>query len=113
MLTTAIHCDILMMKGVDYMATSNINVRVDSEIKSMSTDILNSLGLDMTTAINIYLRKIIDSNGIPFPVQRRFNKETEEAIAEANKIASGEIKAKSYKNTQEMFADIFSEEDDE
>ena len=47
-----------MMKGVDYMATSNINVRVDSEIKSMSTDILNSLGLDMTTAINIYLRKI-------------------------------------------------------
>jgi DNA-damage-inducible protein J len=95
------------------MPVSNINVRVDSDVKSTSTEILNSLGLDMTTAINIYLRQIIEFNGLPFPVQKKFNRETEEAIAEAHKIASGEMKAKTYSNVEDMFNDILSEDDDE
>lgn len=94
------------------MQTSNINVRVNAEIKSASTEILNALGLDMTTAINIYLRQIIDCNGLPFPVQRRFNRETEEAIAEAHKIASGEVQAKRYTDAQALFSDLLSEDAD-
>ncbi|MDR0315283.1 MAG: type II toxin-antitoxin system RelB/DinJ family antitoxin [Treponema sp.] len=50
------------------MALTNINIRVDSKIKSQAQDVLASLGLDMTTAINIFLRQAIQQHGIPFAI---------------------------------------------
>ena len=50
------------------MPTSNINIRVDSEIKSQAQDVFTSLGLDMSTAINIFLRQAIRQRGLPFAV---------------------------------------------
>ena len=47
-------------------ANANINVRVDSEVKNKSQDVFSALGLDMTSAINIFLRQVIRKNGIPF-----------------------------------------------
>ena len=47
-------------------ANSNINIRVDSEIKNKAQDVFSALGLDMTSAINIFLRQAIRKNGIPF-----------------------------------------------
>jgi addiction module RelB/DinJ family antitoxin len=46
--------------------SSNINIRVDSDIKSKAQDVFTALGLDMTSAINIFLRQAIRKNGIPF-----------------------------------------------
>jgi DNA-damage-inducible protein J len=46
------------------MAT--INIRTDSEIKAKSQEIFESLGLDMTTAINIFLRQTVRRNDLPF-----------------------------------------------
>ena len=48
--------------------TANINIRVDSDIKSEAQNVFLSLGLDMTTAINIFLRQVIQRRGIPFAV---------------------------------------------
>jgi len=50
------------------MPTTNINVRIDSEIKSQAQDVLAFLGLDMTTAINIFLRQTIQRRAIPFAI---------------------------------------------
>ena len=47
-------------------ANTNINVRVDSEVKNKAQDVFSALGLDMTSAINIFLRQAIRKNGIPF-----------------------------------------------
>ena len=47
-------------------ANSNINVRVDGDIKNKANDVFAALGLDMTSAINIFLRQSIRKNGIPF-----------------------------------------------
>ena len=47
-------------------ANTNINVRVDSEIKNKAQEVFSALGLDMTSAINIFLRQAIRKNGIPF-----------------------------------------------
>ena len=46
----------IYVKGDDFMAslTSAINIQIDSETKRKSTDILNNLGLSMSTAINIF-----------------------------------------------------------
>jgi len=45
---------------------TNINIRVDSDIKSKAQDVFMGLGLDMTSAINVFLRQAIRKNGIPF-----------------------------------------------
>ena len=47
---------------------TNINIRVDSNIKREAQEVLSSLGLDMTTAINIFLRQTIKRRGIPFSI---------------------------------------------
>lgn len=50
------------------MSMTNINIRTDSEIKSKAQDIFTSLGLDMTTAINLFLRQTVRQNDLPFVV---------------------------------------------
>ena len=50
------------------MAISNINIRVDNDIKKQAQEVFASLGLDMTTAINVFLRQAIQKHGLPFPV---------------------------------------------
>jgi DNA-damage-inducible protein J len=50
------------------MSISNINIRVDSDVKAKAQQLFASLGLDMTTAVNIFLRQTVRTRGIPFPV---------------------------------------------
>lgn len=68
------------------MSTTNINIRVDSEIKSQAQEVFSSLGLDMTTAINIFLRQSIRQHGIPFPVSAEPVKKTPKAGGWEGKI---------------------------
>ena len=46
----------------------SIHVAIDGETKHLAQEILNVVGMDMSTAIRIYLRKVIDEQGIPFEV---------------------------------------------
>ena len=47
-------------------ANANINIRVDRDVKNKAQDVFAALGLDMTSAVNIFLRQAIRKNGIPF-----------------------------------------------
>ena len=58
------------------MSATNINIRIDSKVKTEAQKVFTSLGLDMTTAINIFLRQSIFQNGIPFPVLADAGKKT-------------------------------------
>lgn len=51
------------------MATTNLNIRTDKEIKEQAEQILSDLGLNMTTAVNMFLRSTIRENGIPFDLK--------------------------------------------
>lgn len=46
--------------------SSTITVRVDENVKKEASSIFKEVGLDMSTAINVYLKQVIRSNGIPF-----------------------------------------------
>ena len=48
------------------MATTNLNIRTDKAIKDQAEEIFNELGLNMTTAVNMFLRTAIREHGIPF-----------------------------------------------
>jgi len=48
------------------MATTNLNIKTDKEIKEQAEIIFSESGLNMTTAINMFLKTIVRENGIPF-----------------------------------------------
>ena len=48
------------------MPASNMNIRMDSDVKAQAQQIFAQFGLDMTTAINMFLRQAIREQGIPF-----------------------------------------------
>ena len=70
------------------MTTTNLNIRTDKDIKEAAEQIFNELGISMTTAVNIFLRQTIRSNGIPFELKLNMpNDVTMAAIEEGRRIA--------------------------
>ena len=70
------------------MATTNFSVRLDSDLKKRSEAIYGELGINLTTAINVFLRKSLTVGGFPFGVRiDEPNRETTLALLEADKIA--------------------------
>jgi DNA-damage-inducible protein J len=53
------------------MATTNINIRIDSEIKAKAQQLFEKFGLDMTTAVNLFLRQAIREKAIPFEISEK------------------------------------------
>lgn len=45
---------------------ANINVRIDNDIKTEANGILKAMGLDMSTAINMFIRQIVTTRSFPF-----------------------------------------------
>lgn len=58
------------MKGAFSMATTNINVRVDTELKQSAEELFSDLGLNMSTAITMFLKSAVSHDGIPFEIKR-------------------------------------------
>jgi len=50
------------------MAYANINIRTDAEVKKAAQELFARLGMDMTTAVNIFLRQAISKNTLPLEV---------------------------------------------
>ena len=61
-------------------------VRIDSDVKKQATDLFQTLGLDMSSAINLFLHQCILRGGIPFTVEiPQYKKATLKAMEEAKK----------------------------
>ncbi len=70
------------------MATTNFSVRLDNDLKKQSEAMYGELGINLTTAINVFLRKSLVVGGFPFDVKlEEPNKETLLALLEAEKIS--------------------------
>ena len=90
--------------------TSSINVNVPTEVKDEATSLFNSLGLNMSTAINMFLKKAIYERGIPFEVKQQPSKEFKEALNELDYMEKHPEKYKVYHDVDKMFEDILNEE---
>lgn len=85
------------------MATANLNIRTDKNVKAAAEMIFEELGINMTTAVNMFLRQTIRENGIPFELKLTPNKVTAEAIEEGRKIAYDK-NVKGYSNMNDLRA---------
>ena len=50
------------------MAQTLINIRMDEELKKSFDNVCNELGMNMTTAITIFAKKMVRENRVPFDV---------------------------------------------
>lgn len=91
------------------MSTTNLNIRTDKNVKIAAEKIFEELGLNMTTAINIFLRQTIRENGIPFELTLNTpNSVTMAAIEEGKRIACDES-VKGYTDMEELKAALEDE----
>ncbi|WP_313165218.1 type II toxin-antitoxin system RelB/DinJ family antitoxin [Sedimentibacter sp.] len=79
-----------------------IAIRVDENLKNAADAVLEQLGMNMSTAVNIFLRKVVAESAIPFPVsakQSNFQKDlTVDDISLAFKKAVKEERENSHSN---------------
>lgn len=86
------------------MESTNLNIRTDKAVKVAAEKIFEELGMNMTTAVNIFLRQTIRENGIPFDLKLSVpNETTAAAIEEGRRIARNQ-KVKGYKSIDELKA---------
>jgi DNA-damage-inducible protein J len=52
-------------------STVNVNIRMDEETKKQAERLFADLGLNMTTAINVFVKQCLNNNGLPFEVVRK------------------------------------------
>ena len=70
------------------MATTPTQIRIDTTIKEQANNLFASLGMDMSSAVNIFLRQCILRGGLPFAVEiPQYNQATLDALAEARRIS--------------------------
>lgn len=68
--------------------TSNISIRMDSNLKAAAEELYEELGMNLSTAFNIFVRQSLRERGIPFKITEGTpNKETVSAMLEAERIA--------------------------
>ena len=96
------------MESDYYMSnlTSAINVNVPADVKREATNLFNSLGISMSTAINMFLKKSIYERGIPFDLKQEPSKEVIEALKEIEDIENGKLNKKGYHNMYKLLEDL-------
>ncbi len=81
--------------------SSTLTVRTDKELKNRVGKILKELGLNHSTAINMFYHQVLSYEGIPFPI-RIPNKVTRKALENSRNKKN----LTQYKNSEELFNDL-------
>ena len=90
------------------MATSPTQIRIDESTKKQAIELLEGLGLNLSDAVNMFLKQVILQNGIPFEIKYpEFKPEVIEAMEEARRI-SRDPNVKGYTDIDELFEELNS-----
>ena len=89
------------------MSTVNMSIRTDATLKKQAEAMFSDMGLNMTTAINLYLRQVVRQGRIPFEIASDLpNAETLRAIQEVEKMKANPSFGKTYDNVDDMMKDL-------
>lgn len=85
--------------------TSNINIRIDDKLKKEAEKLFNDLGINMSSAINVFLKQSVREQKIPFEIRKEYpNYDTDMAIAETDSIDYND--SKTYDSVDELFKEL-------
>ncbi len=86
--------------------TTNISIRMDADLKYQADMLFSELGMNISTAFNIFVRQSLREGKIPFEISlNQPNTETIAAMIEAERIAN-DTSVKGYTDLDEMFAEL-------
>lgn len=95
------------------MAKVSTSISIDADIKAQAQELFADFGLDLSTAINIFLRQSVRENCIPFSIQREVpNADTVAAMKEAEEMVKNPEKYKRYASFAELLKDVEAEDED-
>lgn len=83
--------------------TTTLNIRVNKDLKKQSDMILSLLGLNTSTAVNMFLNAIVRNNGIPFSLTLNPNNETKQALDD---VIAGKNLSKAFDNVKDLMDDL-------
>ena len=86
--------------------TTNISIRMDTELKTEADALFAELGMNLSTAFNIFVRQSLREGRIPFDISlNKPNKETVAAMLEAERIAR-DSSVKHYSDVEEALREL-------
>ena len=89
------------------MSKVSTSISIDTDVKAKAQELFADLGLDLSTAINIFLKQSIRENGIPFSIQREIpNADTIAAMKEAEEMRKRPETYKRYSSFSELLEEI-------
>ncbi len=97
-------------KGGSIMPSANVNIRMDSDLKNQFEDFCKDVGLTMTAAFNVFAKKAVSEQRIPFSIGRDLpNQETLKALAEVKRMKTDPNYGKRYKDVDAMMKELLSD----
>lgn len=94
------------------MATKNITIRMDEELKKQFDHFCNEIGMSMATAMTIFAKTVVKEGRIPFELSVKApNRETIEAMLEAEKL-SRDPEAKRYSTFKQAFDEVMADNEE-
>ena len=92
------------------MSKVSTNISLDADLKKQSQALLADLGLDLTTAVTIFLKQMLREQGIPFKITKNVpNAETTAAMNEAREIAAHPEDYQTYASFDDLMEEVFNE----
>ncbi|HGZ3791341.1 addiction module antitoxin, RelB/DinJ family [Streptococcus pneumoniae] len=85
------------------MSKISISIRLDSEVKEQAQQVFSNLGMDMTTAINIFLRQAIQYQGLPFDVRLDENRKLLQALTDLDQNRN---MSQSFESVSDLMEDL-------
>ena len=85
------------------MSKTSMSIRLDSEVKEQAQQVFNHLGMDMTTAINIFLRQAIQYQGLPFDVKIDENRKLLQVVTD---VEQNRNMSRSFESVSDLMDDL-------
>ncbi|MDR0220575.1 MAG: type II toxin-antitoxin system RelB/DinJ family antitoxin [Lachnospiraceae bacterium] len=91
------------------MAQTNVNIRMDEDLKREFDSTCQDLGLTMTTAFNVFAKTVVRRQRIPFKIAKDIpNAETIAAIEEVETMKKNPSLGKAYTDVDEMMRELLA-----
>ena len=89
------------------MAKINTNISIDGELKKEAVSLFNDFGLDLSTAITLFLQQSVREQRIPFEIKKEIpNRVTKAALDEYKEMKENKDKYKRYDSFKELLEEV-------
>lgn len=85
------------------MSKMSMSIRLYSEVKEQAQQVFSNLGMDMTTAINIFLRQAIQYQGLPFDVRLDENRKLLQVLTDLDQNRN---MSQSFESVSDLMEDL-------